>query len=90
MTAHNFSYVIIETTSSMIMKGQQILINYASTIKSLNMNFHKVNVKEASYLDLDELKEDNISKYILLLPKLGELGYANNRRTNLHYVIDSE
>ena len=66
MTKHNCYYDIIQTTSSIIMKGRQILINYASTIKSLNMNFHKVNVKEASYLDLDELKEDNISKYIAI------------------------
>ena len=54
------------------------------------MNFHNVNMKEASYLDLDELKEENISKYILLLPKLGELGYANNQHTTLYYAIDSE
>ena len=54
------------------------------------MKFHKINVKETTYLDLDELKEENISKYILLLPKLGESGYANNQHTSLYYAIASE
>ena len=90
MTKHNCYYAIVKTTSSVMMKGQQIIINYDSTFKSLNMNFHKVNMNEASYLDLHELKEESISKYILLLPKLGELGYANNQNTNLYYIIDSE
>ena len=90
MTKYNCYYAIIKTTSSIIMKGQHIIINYASTFKSLNMIFHEVNMKDVSYLDLDELKEDSISKYILLLPKFGELEYANNQNTNLYYVINSE
>ena len=36
------------------------------------------------------LKEESISKYIFLLPKLGELGYVNNQNTNSYYIIDSE
>ena len=45
-------------------------MNYISTFKSLNMNFHKVNMNKASYLDLHELKEESISKYIVFSPKL--------------------
>ena len=90
MTKQNSFYAIVKTSSSEIMKGQQIIINYDSTFKTLNMNFHKVNMNEASYLDLHELKEESISKYIFFLPKLGELGYANNKNTNLYYIIDSE
>ena len=74
MTKQNCFYAIVKTSSSEIMKGQQIIINYDSTFKSLNMNFHKVNMNEASYLDLHELKEEIISKYILLSPKIRRAG----------------
>jgi len=90
-TTNNCYYAIVKPPSSKIIKGYPIFFSYVTTIKSLEMNFHTVKMNvvltDADFAEIEEMK---ITKYILLLPKLGDLGYANNEEASLYYVIDSE
>jgi len=90
-TTNNCYYAIVKPPSSKIIKGYPIFLSYSTTIKSLEMNFHTVKMNVVlTDADLAEIEEMKITKYILLLPKLGDLGYANNEQASLYYVIDSE
>ena len=90
-TTNNCYYAIVKPPSSKIIKGYPIFLSYSTTIKSLEMNFHSVKMNVVlTDADLAEIEEMKITKYILLLPKLGDLGYANNEEASLYYVIDSE
>ena len=55
------------------------------------MNFHAVKVNTLlKNNDLQELEENNSTKYMILLSELGELGCINIQNSVLYYIIDSE
>ena len=55
------------------------------------MVYHSVKLDlNTTYLNLISIEEDNIAKFILLLPELGSIGFIRSLRNNSYYIIDSE
>ena len=55
------------------------------------MVYHSVKLDlNTTGLNLISIEEDNIAKFILLLPELGSIGFIRSLRNNSYYIIDSE
>ena len=90
-TSNDCYYAIVKGNSRNTIQGYPIYFKYSNRIESLNMVFHTVQMNEQSTdKQLVKLDESMFTKYMLLLPKLGEFGYTNNQSPLLYYVIDSE
>ena len=56
----------------------------------LSMSFHKVSLDEkATDFDIDVMKQSNLFRYIILLPKMNHSWIRFKQAENLYCIIDS-
>ena len=88
----NVYYAIIQNDYKKKIGGIRIDMDGVSNIiRSLSMVYHRVKMDlDTTDLNLMSIEEENISKFILLLPELCSTGYIKSLQNNSYYIIDSE
>ena len=88
----NIYYDIVQNNYEKKIGGIKIDMDGVSNIiRSLSMVYHTVKMDlDTTDLNLISIEEEDISKFVLLLPELCSTGYIKSLQNNSYYIIDSE
>ena len=88
----NVYYAIIQNDYKKKIAGVRIdMDGISNIITSLSMVYHGIKIDlDTTDVNLISIEEENISKFILLLPELCSTGYIKSLQNNSYYIIDSE
>ena len=82
-------YTVVKGDNDTKLNAVPIVLNYKQNIKSLSMICHSVHIDTSmTDLDLNQIEEESVIRYILLLPEIYEFGKKDKYKDSLYSLID--